>query len=306
MLEYLWTAVGRRHNFDDCTQVSRGVHGAAVTMQYAKQKRRRSLCQLRRPSIQLLALTVAMVARQASSLFVHVIHRGNSSSRYSAVSPGLYASNEDIQQQRQQSSSKTPITVPSWSDYFQALVKFRNECGHSHVPKRHTTTISATSLQFSDTPQIESSNIISIQLGAWVSRQRLRKDRLHADQISLLDSIGFCWNAHGDKDQKINEQWWKRFRDIQETRHQCLQTSTLQSLPPLEEGLSASQLAWLRRQRNDYVDYYQLRYTTTCKLNAEQLQALSELDPEWHMTPRERQWQTQFQALEEFQKENGQ
>ena len=84
-----------------------------------------------------------------------------------------------------------------------------------------------------------------------------------------------------------------------------LKSASSQALPPLEDSLSASQLAWLRRQRNDYVDHYLLQYTTSCKLDKDQIKALSKLHPEWYKTPRERQWDLQFRALEDFHEENG-
>lgn len=206
-------------------------------------------------------------------------------------------------------SALQPLSpLPSWNDYFQALVEYQNQFGHTRVPKRHTDTVSVNELPSPDSKHSQLNTVdTTIQLGSWVSRQRQRKDRLSAGQISQLDSIHFCWNAQDDKKRKVNHQWWNRFHDIQKVRNRALEAVIASSpqLPPLEESLSASQLAWLRRQRNDYVDHYQLNYTASCKLDDGQLQALSQLDPEWYKTPRERQWLVQFHALQEYQKENG-
>lgn len=62
---------------------------------------------------------------------------------------------------------------PSWKDHFLQLNHYYNEHGHTCVPKRDGS------------------------LGAWVSRQRLRKQRLDTKRVGQLDSrsINFHWNV---------------------------------------------------------------------------------------------------------------
>ncbi|KAG7358387.1 helicase domain protein [Nitzschia inconspicua] len=184
-------------------------------------------------------------------------------------------SNNDVQMDETASLPSRATNTPSWNDYFLQLVEFQKVHGHVRVPKRHPS-----------------------RLGEWVSRQRQRKSRLDSARIQLLDSIGFCWNAGDDKQHKEQDQWWQRFESV---RYQVLQSPDMS----LEECLNPSQLDWLRRQRNDYLDYYQWNYTPSCKLTSEQLDALNELDSSWWKTARERQWDVQFQALQEYRDKHG-
>ena len=153
---------------------------------------------------------------------VHPRHHGNgrgsviccpSSRLHSSVTANSATDNDssDHRQRQQPPPPPPPQPLPSWRDYFHALVEFQHHNGHTRVPKRHTATISISiATSASDGPQATTINT-TIQLGAWVSRQRQRKDRLNPSQISHLDSIHFCWNAQDDKERKVNDQWWKRF-----------------------------------------------------------------------------------------------
>lgn len=174
---------------------------------------------------------------------------------------------------------------PSWKDRLDELVQFKTVHGHTRVPKRY-----------------------SGGLGVWVDHQRQRKDRIDIEWIHILDSIGFCWDASMDKSDKERQQWWKRFQDLQQHKHTIEQVDhsvSSSSSSVLLESLSASQSEWLRRQRNEYIEYYILQYSTTCKLDEAQIQALNGLDPSWWKTSRERQWDTRCQELVEYRKKHG-
>jgi Helicase associated domain len=192
----------------------------------------------------------------------------------SSVFRAKRADNNENNHKEDSSMPPAPSSM-SWNEHFLQLVEFGKEHGHVRVPKRHPRG-----------------------LGEWVSRQRQRKSRLHAAQIQLLDSIGFCWNASGDKQQKETEQWWQRLESVR----QQVQQSPIKSL---EECLTPSQLIWLRRQRNEYVDFYQLHYTKNCKLSEQQIEALNEVDPSWWKTASERKWDLHFEALQLYYKEHG-
>jgi hypothetical protein len=157
-------------------------------------------------------------------------------------------------------------------------VEFKAVHGHTRVPKRYNGG-----------------------LGVWVDHQRQRRDRQDEERIRLLEAIGFCWDASEDKSDKERQQWWKRFREIQDDESQIKTTSASSFL----ESLSASQAEWLRRQRNEFIEYYVLGYSSSCRLDESQIQALNELDPSWWKTSRERQWDARCQELLEYRNEHG-
>lgn len=64
-----------------------------------------------------------------------------------------------------------------WNEHFEALLLYREENGHSNVPKRYAANPS---------------------LGLWVQRQRLKykKNQLEKLRIDKLNAIGFAWQRH--------------------------------------------------------------------------------------------------------------
>jgi hypothetical protein len=173
----------------------------------------------------------------------------------------------------------------SWKDRLDELIQFKAMNGHTRVPKRY-----------------------SGGLGVWVDHQRQRKGRLDGGRIHQLDAIGFCWDASMDKSDKERKQWWNRFRELQQQQQQqqlLQQSSLLESSSSLLESLSPSQVEWLRRQRNEYIEYHILGYTTTCRLDDDQIQALNGFDSGWWKTSRERQWDDRCQELLEYKNQHG-
>ena len=60
-----------------------------------------------------------------------------------------------------------------------ALEQFKQREGHCSVPAKHQEDV--------------------IKLGAWVSRQRAKKDTLSPDKVQRLSQIGFIWDPLGMK-----------------------------------------------------------------------------------------------------------
>jgi Helicase associated domain len=74
-----------------------------------------------------------------------------------------------------------------WYSAYQALAEFHAARGHTRIPRGTRTPA-------------------GIDLGAWVTSQRTRKDRLTEEQIRLLDQLAFAWNAREDA-------WHARYRE---------------------------------------------------------------------------------------------
>jgi hypothetical protein len=190
--------------------------------------------------------------------------------------PSPSAAAAAVQQQQQQEEEVEPL---SWMDYYRLLEDYVCQHGHARVAKR-------------DGP-----------LGQWVNRQRQRKHRLDTTRIQSLDAIGFCWNATHDKQSKEQDQWWIRFKDV----HDTIQPKIKQQQHGVDvfSTLSSSQKDWLRRQRNLYIDYYVIKFTSSCKLTEKQIDALRGLDPLWYMTSNERKWLILFEVLKQYQQTHG-
>lgn len=182
-------------------------------------------------------------------------------------------------------SQRTSKPPSSWMDRFQELLEFKTAHGHARVPKRYDGG-----------------------LGVWVNHQRQRRHRLDEGRIVRLDAIGFCWDAAEDKVAKERQHWWERFRQLQDVymnSSSSSSTTTTSAAHSPVEPLSPSQAEWLRRQRNEYVDFYRLRYSSSCRLDRSQIGALNELDPSWWKTAREREWDVRCQELLEYRNEHG-
>jgi type I site-specific restriction endonuclease len=74
-----------------------------------------------------------------------------------------------------------------WEASFDELVKFHKREGHCRVVAKFVVN--------------------KIGLGMWVSRQRKKRDQLSKDQLTRLDSLGFCWDP-------LAEQWEAYFDEL--------------------------------------------------------------------------------------------
>ena len=68
------------------------------------------------------------------------------------------------------------VLAEQWDDAYACLQKYVAEHNHSRVPVRYTSED-------------------GYKLGPWVTRQRLKRRNLFADQTARLDSLGFVWDA---------------------------------------------------------------------------------------------------------------
>ena len=67
----------------------------------------------------------------------------------------------------------------AWEEGFGKLLQFKELEGHCRVPQKF--------------------KLDGVNLGNWVSHQRMTKDRLSPERKQRLDDIGFIWDASKDK-----------------------------------------------------------------------------------------------------------
>jgi superfamily II DNA or RNA helicase len=148
-----------------------------------------------------------------------------------------------------------------WEEGFAALKKFRSREGHCLTK---------------DKLRIDGFN-----LGVWVGTQRQNKDQLTSEQLSRLDSLGFCWDP-------IADQWEERFAALKEFHAREGHAKVLQT--HIEGNLKLG--IWVADQR-------QRRKTLT----AEQTSRLNSLGFSWD--PITEQWEKGFAALKAFHAREG-
>ena len=123
--------------------------------------------------------------------------------------------------------------------------------------------------------------INGVGLGAWVNAQRQAKDRMPADRIQRLNSIGFSWDP-------LSEQWEEAFAALSNFRNReghCRVHPRFKS-----DGIRLGAWVLNLRSRKD-------------KLPPEQIKRLDALGFSWD--PVTEQWEEAFAALEKFHEREG-
>ena len=107
-----------------------------------------------------------------------------------------------------------------WNECFKELRMYHNINGDCLVPAKKTVN--------------------GVNLGSWVSTQRLNKDRLSKDQIFQLDSIGFVWDPHAMQ----WEEAYEKLKAFREREGHCL--------VPRHYSIDGIKLGpWVSRQRQN-------------------------------------------------------
>jgi superfamily II DNA or RNA helicase len=148
-----------------------------------------------------------------------------------------------------------------WEKSFNALKEFHKRKGHSRATKEDI--------------------VDEINLGTWIGTQRNRKDRLSADQIKRLESIGFSWNPH-------SEDWEQAFELLQKFHQReghCRVSGKF-----ISDGIKLG--VWVSSQR--------LRKN---RLTAERIERLDAIGFSWN--PHSEDWEQAFDLLQEFRQREG-
>jgi len=258
----------------------------------------------------LLLLHVVAVARVSSFQPSCTSTPTSTSSRY-RYNYGISVSqlpSEVQHQQQQQRQQKQQHS--SWMQQARQLYEYQKLHGHTNVPKR---------------------SLEHPSLANWVSKQRQEYKRYHHHdrisqpscalterRIAILEQMGFVWDAaaasssinNNTKTNNNNQDeqviiWWTRFKEVKEYVREH-EYSKLAYLPrQTRMGL------WLDRQRRRYLTHqhqHQQTQSATASssssslnnLTQDQLDALTQLDPDWWMTRRQWQWELRFRQLCEY------
>jgi hypothetical protein len=148
-----------------------------------------------------------------------------------------------------------------WEEHFSALKNFRNREGHCRVPATQTEA--------------------GMQLGRWVSKQRLNKDNICPSRIKKLDSLGFSWDP-------ITELWLKGFEALKRQYRRARHCHFAKG--ELADGIDLGSWASSQRKKRE-------------TLTPEQIKKLDSIGFTWN--PLVENWNVAFEALKKFRKLEG-
>lgn len=151
-----------------------------------------------------------------------------------------------------------------WQAKFWELKAFRDKFGHCNVPQH-----------WPDNPS----------LGRWVIRQRVRQDKLPAERIERLNSIGFIWD--------LPEYWWEcKYNELlafKEKFGHCNVSNGISGYKALAE--------WVIKQRKDFKNKEK-------RLDAGKIKKLNDIAFNWGTIQRV-SWEYRYKELKEFKSEHG-
>ena len=153
----------------------------------------------------------------------------------------------------------------TWRKWYRELEAYTREHGNPHVPTRYSNTKLAS--------------------WVWIQRQRksrtLKDDEMSAEQISLLDKLGFRWDARDEK-------WMENFERLKDYKSKHGHCDAGEDDPIL--------LEWLKRQR--------LRQNAD-KMTSERKALLDSIGFNWSSETNLRKWREMFQLLQQYHAEHG-
>jgi superfamily II DNA or RNA helicase len=150
-----------------------------------------------------------------------------------------------------------------WDKCFKELEKFRKTVGHCRVPRKN--------------------RVNGLNLGVWVDSQRRNKEKLTADQIRRLDSLGYSWDPHAD----TWEQGFTALLQFQKSEGHCRVAAKF--IHP-KSGFKLG--SWVSTQR-----------LKKSQLTAEKVKRLDSIGFTWE--PITEQWEKGFAALVDFHQRQG-
>ena len=149
----------------------------------------------------------------------------------------------------------------SWDKWFGLLQKFHKRKGHCRVAHNYVND--------------------RFNLGFWVGNQRFFRNRLTADQIGRLDSLGFSWDPNA-------EEWEKHFSALQKFKEREGHCRVVRG--KVRNDINLARWVMKLRQKKE-------------QLTSNQIKRLDSLGFSWN--PRTEQWEEHFTALKEFKKREG-
>ena len=186
-----------------------------------------------------------------------------------------------------------------WHRQYEALVDFKNERGHTHVPARYNE---------------------NRKLGSWVTSQRqayrhFREGRsddgklsgLTRERIDMLNAIGFSWVMRTMKDGTAGDPWNERMEELKAYKAEH-GTCNVPTRYPQNPALGV----WVGTQRTAYRFYQKAKEEGTpiasgyAGMDDERVQKLTELGFTWSIRPNAQNiWRKRIADLQQFKVTHG-
>ena len=146
----------------------------------------------------------------------------------------------------------------TWEENYELLKEYKDKHGHCNVPRTYKQ---------------------DPKLGQWVNNQRHRKNRLPADKIEMLDSIGFSW-----KITRFWEESYALLKQFKAKHGHCNVPTNFNEDPKLAQ--------WVKSQR-DRKD----------KLPADKREKLDAIGFSWNFL--DDAWEENFELLKHYKTDSG-
>mmetsp|Transcript_82067 Transcript_82067/g.237944 ORF Transcript_82067/g.237944 Transcript_82067/m.237944 type:complete len:431 (-) Transcript_82067:912-2204(-) len=191
----------------------------------------------------------------------------------------MLSSSSSHQHGRSGLGDSTAKRQPTWTDRLRELLQYKEEQGHTLVPKRY--------------PENQG-------LANWVSKQRQLYKKyqandtnfaIDAERIRILDKIGFCWETSKAYSGGDESSWWVHLEE-------------LKKLESFSENVPRRLRSFLEEQR---IEYEKVQNGEESRLDDRKLAALNELDSSWWKSPKGLQssWTDRVHELIQYKEEHG-
>eukprot|EP00586_Coscinodiscus_wailesii_P007592 CAMPEP_0172521296 /NCGR_PEP_ID=MMETSP1066-20121228/292501_1 /TAXON_ID=671091 /ORGANISM="Coscinodiscus wailesii, Strain CCMP2513" /LENGTH=594 /DNA_ID=CAMNT_0013304195 /DNA_START=531 /DNA_END=2315 /DNA_ORIENTATION=- len=175
----------------------------------------------------------------------------------------------------------------AWNQRYEQLIEYQKEHGNCEVPYYVTNSSDSSS----------SGNRTVSRLGKWVAKQRecyrSGSPALTPERIAQLERIGFQWNS-------LDANWNARFQELQHYKSQHGHCNV-----PINYKNNTSLGTWVAIQRQQYKAFQNTSSSppSTTAMTQSRIDKLNDIQFIWDVA--EASWNTQFQKLITFKRQNG-
>ena len=165
-----------------------------------------------------------------------------------------------------------------WWKRFGELEEYKREYGDCNVPRGY---------------------MLNPQLGRWVARQRVacKHNRMNAEQIEALESIGFEWL--GRKRGQDDVLWRKRLGELEEYKQENGDCNV-----PVNYPANPHLAKWVMNQRAAYTRLTEDNPKRSRTISAERIEALNKIGFEWRLRDRP-EWDSRHDELVAYKAKHG-
>ena len=159
-----------------------------------------------------------------------------------------------------------------WWKRFGELEEYKREHGDCNVPQKYTQ---------------------NPPLGEWVKTQRKygKQNKMSAERIEALESIGFEWGLHAE--------WAERVHELEEYKKEYGDCNV-----PINYAANLSLAKWVMNQRAAYERFMDSNWKKSSGISAERIDALNNIGFEWRLRNRP-EWDERYDEVVAYKQTHG-